>query len=46
MVEKKLTGKIPREHIRLMETPRAPDGVIEGFQELVGGSLRDIRTMQ
>lgn len=34
MVEKPLTGKIPRERIRLMETPAAPDGVIEGFESL------------
>jgi len=34
MAEKKLTGKIPRERIRVMDTPSAPDGIIEGFQEL------------
>jgi 4-hydroxy-4-methyl-2-oxoglutarate aldolase len=34
MGEKKLTGKITRERIRLMETPRPPKGVIEGFQAL------------
>jgi regulator of RNase E activity RraA len=34
MGEKKLTGKIARERIRLMETPRPPKGIIEGFQAL------------
>ena len=34
MVEKKLTGKIAGERIRMMETPRPPDGIIEGFQAL------------
>ena len=34
MAEKKLTGKIAREHIRMMETPRPPDGIIEGFRAL------------
>ena len=34
MAEKKLTGKIARERIRLMETPRPPAGVIEGFKSL------------
>jgi regulator of RNase E activity RraA len=34
MAEKKLTGKIARERIRLMETPRPPEGIIEGFQAL------------
>ena len=34
MAEKKLTGKIPRERIRLMETPRPPEGIIEGFRAL------------
>ena len=29
MAEKKLTGKIARERIRLMETPPAPVGIIE-----------------
>ena len=31
MAEKKLTGKIARERIRLMEAPRPPAGIIEGF---------------
>ena len=34
MTEKKLTGKIVRERIRLMETPRPPEGIIEGFRAL------------
>jgi len=34
MGEKKLTGKIARERIRMMETPRPPDGIIEGFRAL------------
>jgi 4-hydroxy-4-methyl-2-oxoglutarate aldolase len=34
MTEKKLTGKIVRERIRLMETPRPPNGIIEGFRDL------------
>jgi 4-hydroxy-4-methyl-2-oxoglutarate aldolase len=34
MVDKKLTGKILRDRIRLMETPRPPAGIIEGFQAL------------
>ena len=34
MAEKKLTGKIARERILMMETPRAPDGIIECFQAL------------
>jgi 4-hydroxy-4-methyl-2-oxoglutarate aldolase len=34
MIEKKLTGKIVRERIRLMETPRPPAGIIEGFSAL------------
>ena len=34
MVDKKLTGKIARDRIRLMETPRPPAGIIEGFQAL------------
>ncbi len=33
-MEKKLTGKIVRERIRLMETPRPPNGIIEGFRDL------------
>jgi regulator of RNase E activity RraA len=34
MAEKNLTGKIARERIRLMETPRPPDGIIDGFRAL------------
>lgn len=34
MMEKKLTGKIARERIRLMETPRPQPGLIEGFKAL------------
>lgn len=34
MGEQKLTGKIARERIRLMEAPRPPAGIIEGFQAL------------
>ena len=34
MGEKKLTGKIARERIRMMETPRPPDEIIEGFRAL------------
>jgi 4-hydroxy-4-methyl-2-oxoglutarate aldolase len=44
VTEKKLTGKIARERIRRMETPRPPDGVIEGFKRLghASGILSDI----
>jgi len=44
MVEKKLTGKINRERIRMMETPRAPEGIIEGFQALgdASGIVSDV----
>jgi hypothetical protein len=34
MADKKITGKIARERIRMMETPRPPDGIIEGFRAL------------
>jgi 4-hydroxy-4-methyl-2-oxoglutarate aldolase len=34
MAEKKLTGKIARERIRMMEVPRPPAGLIEGFKSL------------
>jgi len=37
MAEKKLTGKIARERIRLMATPRPPEGIIDGFR-----ALRDV----
>jgi 4-hydroxy-4-methyl-2-oxoglutarate aldolase len=44
MIEKKLTGKIARERIRLMETPRPPAGIIEGFSALgdVTGIVSDV----
>ena len=34
MAEKKLTGKIARERIRLVETPRPPAGIVDGFRAL------------
>src|SRR3954468_16282984 len=34
MPERKLTGKIAPERIRLYETPRPPEGIIERFQAL------------
>jgi regulator of RNase E activity RraA len=34
MAEKKLTGKIARERIYMMETPRPPAGLIDGFKSL------------
>jgi hypothetical protein len=37
MAEKKLTGKITRERIRLIETPFSPKDVIERLQ----GKLRE-----
>ncbi len=44
MAEKKLTGKIARERIRMMETPRPPAGIIEGFQALgdASGIVSDV----
>ena len=44
MTEKKLTGKIMRERIRLMETPRPPEGLIEGFRALgdASGIVSDV----
>ena len=44
MTERKLTGKIGRERIRRMETPRPPDGVIEGFRALgdASGIVSDV----
>lgn len=44
MAEKKLTGKIARERIRLMQTPRPPAGLIEGYKALghASGILSDI----
>jgi 4-hydroxy-4-methyl-2-oxoglutarate aldolase len=34
MSEKRLTGRIARENIRMMQVPRPPQGVIEGFRAL------------
>jgi regulator of RNase E activity RraA len=44
MAEKKLTGKIARERIRLMETPRPPEGLLEGFRALgdASGIVSDV----
>ena len=44
MAEKKLTGKIPRERIRMMETLRPPEGIIEGFRALgdASGIVSDV----
>jgi len=44
MAEKKLTGKIVRERIRLMETPRPPEGIIEGYRALgdASGPISDV----
>ena len=44
MAEKKLTGKIARDRIRLLETPRPPPGLIEGYRKLghASGILSDI----
>jgi 4-hydroxy-4-methyl-2-oxoglutarate aldolase len=44
MAEKKLTGKIARERIRLMQTPRPPDGIVEGFRALgdASGIVSDV----
>jgi 4-hydroxy-4-methyl-2-oxoglutarate aldolase len=44
MADKKLTGKITRERIRLMETPLSPEGVIEGFRALgdASGIVSDV----
>jgi 4-hydroxy-4-methyl-2-oxoglutarate aldolase len=44
MAEKKLTGKIARERIRLMESPRAPAGILEGFRALgdASGIVSDV----
>jgi regulator of RNase E activity RraA len=44
MAEQKLTGKIARERIRLMETPRPPEGLIEGFRALgdASGIVSDV----
>src|SRR6266850_4670142 len=44
MAEKKLTGKIARERIRMMETPRPAEGIIEGFRALgdASGIVSDV----
>src|SRR4029450_13625662 len=44
MAEKKLTGKIPRERIRMMETLRPPEGIIERFRALgdASGIVSDV----
>jgi 4-hydroxy-4-methyl-2-oxoglutarate aldolase len=44
VAEKKLTGKIARERIRLMEAPRPPAGIIEGYKALghASGVVSDI----
>jgi len=44
MAEKKLTGKIARERIRLMATPRPPEGIIDGFWALgdANGIVSDV----
>src|SRR4249920_1983001 len=44
MAEKKLTGKIPRERIRMMETLPPAEGIIEGFRALgdASGIVSDV----
>jgi regulator of RNase E activity RraA len=44
MADKKLTGRIARERIRLMETPRPPAELIEGFKALgdASGVVSDV----
>ena len=44
MAEKKLTGKIARERICLMEAPRPPSGIIEGLRALgdASGIISDV----
>jgi regulator of RNase E activity RraA len=44
VAEPKLTGKIARERIRLMQVPRPPEGVVEGYRALgqASGVLSDI----
>ena len=37
MSEKRLTGRIARENIKLMQLPRPPQGVVEGFLALAAG---------
>ena len=42
--QRKLTGKIATERIRLMQTPRPPEGLIEGFKALgdASGIVSDV----
>jgi 4-hydroxy-4-methyl-2-oxoglutarate aldolase len=44
MADKKLTGKIAPERIRLLETPRPPAGIIEGLRALgdASGLISDV----
>jgi 4-hydroxy-4-methyl-2-oxoglutarate aldolase len=44
MAERKLTGKIARERLRMMETPRPPAGIIQGFRALgdASGIVSDV----
>lgn len=44
MAELKLTGKIARERIRLLQTPRPPEGIVAGFQALgdASGIVSDV----
>jgi regulator of RNase E activity RraA len=44
MAEKKLTGKIARERIKVLETPRPPAGIVEGFRALgdASGIVSDV----
>lgn len=44
MAKKKLTGKIAEERIRMMETPRPPQGLIEGYKALgdASGIVSDV----
>ena len=43
MAEKKLIGRVPREAIRLLELPRLPANIVEGFKTLVDltGTISD-----
>ena len=34
--EPKLLGRVPREEIHILELPRLPAAVVEGFRELAG----------
>src|SRR4051794_13636681 len=44
MAPKKLTGKIAEERIRMWQTPRPPEGVIERFKDLgdASGVVSDV----